>query len=293
MQEIPVQKILPDENQPRKYFAADKMYQIKKSIEKHGIISPLTVEDIGGGKYLLIDGERRFRAAMDLGLKKVPCMVEEPRNEVDRAIRQFQIQEFHEEWTPIEKAMSILSLSKALGKDMRDTCKILNVGSRETARYVAFAELADKESYIRNEVPLDWAQQFHALKASVRRTYINDLEQEFTRTDEKKLEHRLTDMIKQGQLTKRSQALRLTDAFRKNPKLIKKFMENKKTTPDGLFTEAKAAGAYHLRNAIYNARYIAAHGSAFLKTKDVKITPEQLHILTRGAEVLKKVINLA
>lgn len=292
MQEIPVQKILPDENQPRKYFAADKMYQIKKSIEKHGIISPLTVEDIGGGKFLLIDGERRFRAAMELGLKKVPATVEEPRSPVDRAIRQFQIQEFHEEWTPIEKAMSILTLSKALGKDMRDTCKILNVGHRETARYVAFAELSDKESYVRNEIPLDWAPQFNSLKASVRRVSMSDLEQEFTRADEKRLEHRLTDMIKDGQLVKRSQALRLTDAFRKNPKLIKKFLDNKKTTPDGLFSEAKAAGAYHLRNAIYNARYISAHGTAFLKTKDVKITSEQLYILTRAQEVLKKVINL-
>lgn len=220
-------------------------------------------------------------------------MVEEPRDEVERAIRQFQIQEFHEAWSPIEKATSILNLSKALGKDMRETCKLLNVGHRDATRYVAFAELADKESYLRNEVPLDWARTFSALKASVRRVSVNDLETEFSKIDEKKLEHRLTDLIRGGLMTKPSQALRLSDAFRKNPKLIKKFMENKKTTPDGLFTEAKAAGAYHLRNTIYNARYIATHGSTFLKTKDVKITPEQLHVLVRAQDVLKKVINLA
>ena len=45
-------KVHPDENQPRKYFPADKLNQLKESIKREGIISPLIVEKIGDGFFL-------------------------------------------------------------------------------------------------------------------------------------------------------------------------------------------------------------------------------------------------
>ena len=291
---IDVRKILPDENQPRKYFAADKMYQLKQSIKKHGIKVPLTVEDMGaGGKFLLIDGERRFRASVELGLKEVPCVIEAPKSEADRLIEQFSIQEQHEAWTPVEKAMAILNLSKIISKSMVETCKVLDIETRTASRYIAFAELADKESFVKNEVPLDYSAHFKNLKHRVRDISQNVLEEEFTRSDEKKLEHQLTKLIAKGVINKRSDVVKIADSFKKNPQLIDKFMRNDNVTPTSLFLEAKAQGAYSLRNAYQYARLLGHHGKVFLKVQDVKITSEQVEMFKDAKKTLQDLINLA
>lgn len=292
-EQIEVRKILPDENQPRKYFAADKMFQLKQSIKKHGIKVPLTVEDLGGGKYLLIDGERRFRAAVELGLKEVPVTVEAPKSEADRLIEQFSIQEQHEAWTPIEKAMAILNLAKIISKSMADTCKMLDIESRTASRYVAFAELADKESYVKNEVPLDYTVPFKHLKAQTRKIYQDVLQEEFTRSDEKKMEHQLTKLIAKGVVYKRNDLVKISDAFRKNPKLVEKFMKNDNVTPTSLFLEAKAQGQYSLRNAYAAATHLVTHGNTFMKTQDVKISIEQLEMFHKAKKMASDLINLA
>lgn len=294
VQHIPVSKILPDENQPRKYFAADKMYNLKMSVKKHGIKVPLTVEDMGGesGRFLLIDGERRYRAAIELGLKTVPCVVEAPKSEADRLIEQFSIQEQHEAWTPVEKAMAILNLSKIVERSLKDVCEMLDIDSRTAGRYIAFAELTDKESFVKNEVPLDFAISFRNLRTLSRSLSEKEMEQDFTRADEKKLEHQLTKMIVRGDIQKNSDLTKISDSFKKNPKLIEKFLTKDNITPTALFLEAKAKGTYHLRNATNQARSLQIHADAFLQIKDVKISMSQLEVLTRAARSLKNLIAL-
>jgi ParB family chromosome partitioning protein len=64
--------------QPRRYFDPEKLEQLKRSIEEHGILEPLIVRPLGGGEgagYQLVAGERRYRAARELGLKEVPVVV--------------------------------------------------------------------------------------------------------------------------------------------------------------------------------------------------------------------------
>lgn len=67
--------IEPDANQPRKFFDEYEMSLLTDSIKQNGIIQPLSVRPNGEGKYILIAGERRLRAAINLGLKKVPCII--------------------------------------------------------------------------------------------------------------------------------------------------------------------------------------------------------------------------
>lgn len=290
---VDVKKILPDENQPRKYFAADLMYTLKQSIKKHGIKVPITVEDMGGGKYLLIDGERRFRAALELGLKQVPAIIEAPKSEVERLIEQFSIQEQHAAWTPIEKAMALLSLSKVMSKTLVEVCKMLDIDHRSAGRYVAFAELADKESFVKNEVPIDYALHVRVLKNSARNITEKVLEEEFTRQDEKKLEHQLTKMILRGDVKKRGDVVKLGDSFKKDPKLIEKFLTKDNVTPASLFLEAKAQGTHHLRNAYHMARLLATHIDAYMRIKDVQIDLQQLEAFTRAQRSLKNIVDFA
>ena len=71
--EIIVSQIIPNRNQPREEFDENKMSELISSIKENGILQPLTVRDLGEDKFELIAGERRLRAAKEIGLKTVPA----------------------------------------------------------------------------------------------------------------------------------------------------------------------------------------------------------------------------
>lgn len=71
---IPVSDIVVNEGQPR--FALGDLSGLKKSIESKGIIEPIIVRRLGD-KYQIISGERRYSAAMELGLRELPCVIRE------------------------------------------------------------------------------------------------------------------------------------------------------------------------------------------------------------------------
>lgn len=72
---IRVEDILPSPSQPRRYFDPYELEKLAESIRTSGIVQPLLVRGEGKGKYELIAGERRLRAAKLVGLRKVPCIV--------------------------------------------------------------------------------------------------------------------------------------------------------------------------------------------------------------------------
>lgn len=72
--------IIPDEHQPRKSFDEYKLALLAESIRENGIIEPLIVRPDGRGKYRLIAGERRLRAGISVGLKRIPCIVRKTDN---------------------------------------------------------------------------------------------------------------------------------------------------------------------------------------------------------------------
>ena len=72
--ELGVNAIRPNRFQPRHEFDEAALEELRESIAQHGILQPLSVRDIGGGKYELIAGERRLRAAKLAGLKTVPVI---------------------------------------------------------------------------------------------------------------------------------------------------------------------------------------------------------------------------
>ncbi len=73
--EIPLVQIKPFKSAARKNYSRDKLNELAASIEKNGIIQPLTVRKLKNSEYELIAGERRLRAAAICGLATVPCMV--------------------------------------------------------------------------------------------------------------------------------------------------------------------------------------------------------------------------
>ena len=72
---IKLDDIIPDPEQPRKNFDEYELSVLAQSIKENGIIQPLLVRPTQNGKYRLIAGERRLRAAGIAGLKKAPCII--------------------------------------------------------------------------------------------------------------------------------------------------------------------------------------------------------------------------
>jgi ParB family chromosome partitioning protein len=74
--DIELEKIVPNEFQPRKHFDDEKLKELAASIKEQGVIQPIIVHKMSGG-YQLIAGERRWRAARLAGLKTIPALVKE------------------------------------------------------------------------------------------------------------------------------------------------------------------------------------------------------------------------
>ena len=83
--EIPVEKIVPNPNQPRVTFDDDTIAELAQSISQVGLIQPLVVRRSGSG-YELVAGERRLRACKSLGMETVTCIVEDSMQEESSAM---------------------------------------------------------------------------------------------------------------------------------------------------------------------------------------------------------------
>ncbi|MBO4422595.1 MAG: ParB/RepB/Spo0J family partition protein [Clostridia bacterium] len=74
---ISVKDIEPNKNQPRKNFDDASISELAESIKVHGIIQPIIVRAAGDGFYVIVAGERRYRAAIEAGLTEVPVIITE------------------------------------------------------------------------------------------------------------------------------------------------------------------------------------------------------------------------
>ena len=79
--QIPISKISPNTNQPRQYFNNKHMEELKKSIKGRGVLQPITVRELSNEQYIIIAGERRYRASKALGLKWIPAYAVKINNE--------------------------------------------------------------------------------------------------------------------------------------------------------------------------------------------------------------------
>ena len=75
--EIEIDKLIANPNQPRKNFDKTALEELATSIKMYGIVQPLVVNDQKDGTYLIIAGERRYRASKLAGLKSVPCVIKD------------------------------------------------------------------------------------------------------------------------------------------------------------------------------------------------------------------------
>jgi len=258
MKNIKVKDVIPDKNQPRKEFISSRLSDLKDSIKKHGIINPLVVEEYNG-KYLIVDGERRFRAAEILKMKEVPANIRKPQNSIDRLIQQFQLQEQHEGWSAVEKAMAIERLTKELSASLEEVCQLLNLPRRTIRTYIHFSQLMNKDTFVKSEIALNWVVGITDLNRFFKRFYLQEKGEDFPKKNQKLLEKSLVEKIKRGVISNRSDIAKIKDSLRKNPKMVDKFLNDAEMTVDSLFLKSDARSAYHYRNLMHNLRYSVDH----------------------------------
>lgn len=139
---IPLNKIVNNLEQPRKFFDSDNIAELAESIKNHGIIQPLILKK-DGSKYTIIAGERRWRASKMLGLKEVPAIVMELS---EKEILEISLIENiqREDLNPIEEAFAYRKLindfnltqqelSKRIGKSrvaISNTMRLINLDER-------------------------------------------------------------------------------------------------------------------------------------------------------------------
>lgn len=79
--EIELSKIIANPDQPRRTFDEEALQELADSIREHGVISPITLRDNGNGTYMIIAGERRFRASKMAGLEQIPAYIRTAKDE--------------------------------------------------------------------------------------------------------------------------------------------------------------------------------------------------------------------
>lgn len=127
---VPISSILPNRMQPRTVFDEEKIRELSDSIRENGVIQPLIVSPKEDGRFELIAGERRLRAARLAGLLDVPVVIKEVDDENLLAISIIEnIQ--REDLNPIEEALAYRELTEEFALSQEDVAK--KVGKSRSA----------------------------------------------------------------------------------------------------------------------------------------------------------------
>jgi ParB/RepB/Spo0J family partition protein len=134
---ISPQKLRPNPENPRLIFHVDELRVLQDSIKNQGILVPLTVYRERQG-YVILDGERRWRCAIKLGLDKLPAIVQPKPEPLQNLMMMFAIHNQRQDWDPLPTAYKLQELEDRV--------------SDEWGRRATEAELAELASITRGEV---------------------------------------------------------------------------------------------------------------------------------------------
>ena len=140
VEEVELSAIDPNPDQPRKNFDADALDELARSIKQYGVIQPIILSP-DGGRFMVIAGERRFRAAKLAGLKKIPAIVRR-LDEVERKeialIENLQ----REDLNPIEEATAYKTLMERFDLTQEELASRLGKGRPTVANSLRLLNLA-------------------------------------------------------------------------------------------------------------------------------------------------------
>ncbi len=161
--EILLHEIVPNRNQPRKYFDDLKLNELVESIKEKGVIQPIVVQK-NRDKYEIVVGERRWRACKLAGLKKIPALVQEisDRESLEIGI----IENIHrQDLNPIEEAQAYHRLASDFGLKQEQIAKRVGKNRASIANFIRLLKLPKRvqEDIIADRLSMGHARALLAL----------------------------------------------------------------------------------------------------------------------------------
>ncbi len=140
LREVDIDLIDPNPEQPRTNFSEEKLEELSQSIRENGLVQPILLRRKGEGRYQLVAGERRWRAAQRVGMQSVSAVVREVEDEKLLEIALVEnIQ--RQELNPIEEAAAYQRLMEALGLTQEEVAKRVGKDRSSVANYVRLLKL--------------------------------------------------------------------------------------------------------------------------------------------------------
>lgn len=137
--EIDLKDIAPNPDQPRKTFHQDALRELASSIEKHGLIQPIIVKRQGDKRYILVAGERRYRAHQLLGKDTIPAIVTEGNADEIALIENIQ----REDLDPLETAEAFAQMLERHNYTQDELGKVIGKAQNTVSEFLKLNELPD------------------------------------------------------------------------------------------------------------------------------------------------------
>ncbi|OGH91129.1 MAG: hypothetical protein A2534_01925 [Candidatus Magasanikbacteria bacterium RIFOXYD2_FULL_39_9] len=154
---IPVTAITPGANQPRKNFNQAELDDLASSIKEHGVLQPIIVTERVDGGYELIAGERRWRAAQQVGLATVPALIKKlvDRQKLEVAVIE-NIQ--RENLTPIEEAFAYQRLMEDFSLTQQEVADKVGKSRPAVANFIRLLGLPEEVKAALNDKRINMSQ---------------------------------------------------------------------------------------------------------------------------------------
>ena len=143
LRELPVSLIKPNPSQPRTNFDEEALAALAASIEASGVVQPLLVRPLPDGSYELVAGERRWRAAQQAGVEKVPAVVRD-QAEAERLQAALIENMVREDLNPVEEARACSALVEELGLTKEELAKRVGRSRPAVSNLIRLLELPDE-----------------------------------------------------------------------------------------------------------------------------------------------------
>jgi ParB family chromosome partitioning protein len=142
LRELPVELVKPNPKQPRTRFDPEALAGLAASIEASGVVQPLLVRPLADGSYELIAGERRWRAAQQAGLDKVPAIVRdtERAERLEMALIENMVRE---DLNPVEEAKACAALVEDLGLSKEELARRIGRSRPAVSNLIRLLDLPD------------------------------------------------------------------------------------------------------------------------------------------------------
>ena len=141
--ELPILDIERSPYQPRRDFKAEELKELSESLKNNGLVQPPTVRKNAQGKYELIAGERRLRAAQLAGWKKIPVLVKDVDEETAAVMTTTENLQ-REDLNPIEEAVSYKTLQDKFNLTQAEVAERVGKGRATVANATRLLELPDE-----------------------------------------------------------------------------------------------------------------------------------------------------